>query len=187
MTSHLLQTIQHIGNAINGWAQGTVSGKIFIGLGAAVAGFVAPIKSLLLICFATTIVDMIFGMRVARKFKRKIESNKNWKGTLRKIIDEFTILMLAHGIEWSILDESGVFLLTGGMTAIITLTELWSIIENLNTVDPKGPWKVLGAFLKKKGEDYTGIELKFNKDEHDDDSKLAASSEEYSSEDTDKR
>lgn len=187
MTGHLLQTIKSMGHAINGWAQGTVTGNILIGIGAAIAGFVAPISDLLLICFATTIVDMIFGIRVARKFKRKIESNKNWKGTLRKIIDEFTILLLAHGIEWSILDESGVFLLTGGVTAIITLTELWSIIENLNTVDPTGPWKVLGAFLKKKGEDYTGVELNFDKNEHNDDSKLADTSEGDSPEDTDKR
>lgn len=77
-------------------------------------------------------------------------------------MDEFTIIALAHGIEWSILDESGVFLLTGGVTAIITLTELWSIIENLNTIDPKGPWRMLGKFLKKKGEDYTGVNLDFN-------------------------
>ena len=41
-------------------------------------------------------------------------------------------------------------------------------IENLNTIDPKGPWRVLGKFLKKKGEDYTGIELDFD-NEHTDD------------------
>ena len=125
-----------------------------------------------MICFATTVVDMIFGIRVASKSKKKIESSKNWKGTLRKILDEFTIIALAHGIEWSVLDQSGVFLLTGGVTAIITLTELWSIIENLNTLDPKGPWRILGKFLKKKGEDYTGIELDFD-DEHTSDTKDA--------------
>ena len=112
-----------------------------------------------MICFATTLADMIFGIKVARKFKRKIESQKSWKGTLRKIMDEFTIILLAHGIEWSIVDQSGVFVLTGGATAIITLTEMWSILENLNTLDPKGPWRVLGKFLKKKGADYIGVEL----------------------------
>ena len=65
------------------------------------------------------------------------------------------------------MDESGVFVLTGGATVIITLTEMWSILDNLNTVDPNGPWRMLGKFLKKKGEDYTGIEL--NEDEHTDD------------------
>lgn len=171
MASHLSQTIEHIGTAINGWAQGSFIGGIFVGALSAAVGYFAPIKDLLLICFATTLVDMIFGMKVARKLKKKIESGKNWKGTLRKIIDEFVIIALAHGIEWSILDESGVFLLTGGVTAIITLTELWSIVENLNTIDPTGPWKILGSFLKKKGEDYTGIELNFDKnDKHGSDS-----------------
>lgn len=69
------------------------------------------------------------------------------------------------------MDESGVFILTGGVTAIITLTEMWSILENLNTVDPNGPWRMLGKFLKRKGEDYTGIELDKD-DEHTDDSKV---------------
>lgn len=168
MLSHLNRLFQSISTALNGWAQGSVVGSMLLGTGVAITSFFAPIKSLLLICFATTIVDMFFGLRVARKFKKKIESGKNWKGTLRKIIDEFTIIALAHGIEWAILDESGVFLLTGGVTAIVTLTELWSIIENLNTIDPKGPWKILGAFLKKKGEDYTGIELDFENEHNSD-------------------
>jgi hypothetical protein len=62
--------------------------------------------------------------------------------------------------------------LTGGVTAIIALTEFWSVIENLNTIDPKGPWRVLGKFLRKKGEDYTGIELNFNENERTDDNKV---------------
>lgn len=168
MANHFTQTLQSIGNSINAMTQGTFIGSVLTGALAALTAFLAPVKGLLLVCFATTVVDMIFGIKVARKFKKKIESNKNWKGTLRKILDEFTIILLAHGIEWAVLDQSGVFLLTGGVTAIITLTELWSIIENLNTIDPKGPWRVLGKFLKKKGEDYTGIELDFD-NEHTDD------------------
>ncbi len=171
--SHLSQTINHIGNAIHSITHGSTAGAFLIGALSAVTAFFAPIKSLLLICFATTVADMIFGIRVARKLKKKIRSGKNWKGTLRKIIDEFTIICLAHGIEWAILDETGVFILTGGVTAIITLTELWSVIENLNTIDPDGPWRVLGKFLKKKGEDYTGIELEFNNDGNISDIKVA--------------
>lgn len=157
--AHFSQTIQHIGNAINAMTQNTLFGKFLVSLGVATVSFVTPIADLLMICFATTLADMIFGIKVARKFKRKIESQKSWKGTLRKIMDEFTIILLAHGIEWSIVDQSGVFVLTGGATAIITLTEMWSILENLNTLDPKGPWRVLGKFLKKKGADYIGVEL----------------------------
>lgn len=167
MIKHLSQTLQHIGAAINSITQGSMIGKWAVGLMSAVAAFITPIQYLLMICFAATIVDMFCGFRVARKFKQKIESGKNWSGTLRKLIDEFTILCLAHGLEWAVMDESGVFVLTGGATVIITLTEMWSILENLNTVDPNGPWRMLGKFLKKKGEDYTGIEL--DEDEHTDD------------------
>lgn len=173
MVNHFLHTLHQIGNAINSMVNGNFIGKMLVSAGAAITAFLAPIQWLLVICFATTVLDMISGMRVARKLKQKIQSSKNWSGTLRKILDEFMLVLLAHGIEWAILDESGVFVLTGGVTAIITLTELWSIIENLNTVDPDGPWRIIGKFLKKKGEDYTGIELDFDKDEHNDDTALA--------------
>lgn len=167
MIKHLSQTLQQISTALNNIAQGSVIGKLAIGIGTAITAFLSPIQYLLMICFAATVVDMVCGWRVARMLKQKIESGKNWSGTLRKLIDEFTILCLAHGLEWAVMDQSGVFVLTGGVTIIITLTEMWSILENLNTVDPNGPWRMLGKFLKKKGEDYTGIEL--DKDEHTDD------------------
>ena len=163
---HLISTVQHISTCLGQIAHGSTISKVLIGCLTAIAGFFAPIKYLLLICFATTVVDMICGIRVAKTFKKKIESGKNWKGTLHKIMDEFTIIALAHGIEWAILGEAGVFVLTGGSTLLITLTEMWSIIENLNTVDPDGPWRILGKFLKKKGEDYVGMKLDFEK-KHD--------------------
>ena len=157
---------------INTMVNGSAIGKFFVGLGSAIIGYLTPIRWLLCICFATTFIDMCYGIKVAQKQNKKIESGKNWKGTIQKIFNEFILIALAHGIEWSILDEAGAFILTGGVTAIITLTELWSIIENLNTLDPKGPWRLLGKFLRKKGEDYTGIELDF-KDEHTDNLKAA--------------
>lgn len=173
MIHHLTQTLQNIGHALHSMTQGSMIGSFLIGAGSIITAFLAPIQYLLLICFAATVVDMVCGWRVARKFKQKIESGKNWSGTLRKLIDEFTILALAHGLEWAVMDERGVFVLTGGVTAIITLTEMWSILENLNTVDPNGPWRMLGKFLRKKGEDYTGIELDEEKHEHTDDRKVA--------------
>jgi phage-related holin len=108
---------------------------------------------------------MYYGMRVARKLEKKLTSKKNWKGTLCKIKDEFILISLTHLLEHATMGADGIFVLSGGVTAIIALTEIWSIIENLNTLDPDGPWKVLGKFLKKKGEDFTGVEfdLKNNK------------------------
>ena len=167
MIHHITNTLHSIGNTINTMVNGSAIGTFLVGLGSAIVAYLTPIKWLLCICFATTIIDMIYGFKVARKQNKKIESGKNWEGTIAKIFNEFVIIALAHGIEWSIFDETGVFLLTGGVTAIITLTELWSIIENLNTIDPDGPWRLLGKFLRKKGEDYTGIELNFD-NEHTD-------------------
>ena len=70
-------------------------------------------------------------------------------------------------LEFTVLGSTGVFVLTGGATVIIGLTELWSILENLNTLNPKGPWRSLSRFLKKKGEDYTGINIDDEYDKHD--------------------
>lgn len=161
----MLAAIKHIGATLNSITNGSILGKIGVGVGAFLTGMYAPIAGILCTCFASTVVDLYYGLKVARKNKKKIESGKTWKGTLKKIRDEFIIISLARGLEWSVLNESGVFFLTGGAAVIITLTEIWSIIENLNTLDPDGPWKVLGKFLKKKGEDYVGIELDTHKDD----------------------
>lgn len=168
MIHHLSQTFSGIANTINTMVQGSSVWKFMLGVGSAIVSYFAPIWYLLVICFAATAVDMFYGFKVARKLKNKIESSKNWNGTIRKIRDEGIILSLLHGLEWAVFDESGVFLLTGGAAVIITMTEIWSIIENLNTLDPNGPWRALGRFLRKKGEEYTGVELDL-KDEHTDD------------------
>jgi hypothetical protein len=48
---------------------GSFIGKMLVSAGAVVTAFLAPIQWLLVICFATTMLDMIFGIRVAKKFK----------------------------------------------------------------------------------------------------------------------
>lgn len=153
-----------IANMFEGLSAGTPIGKMAIAAGTALTAMYSPVMALFVTCFAFTAIDMFYGIKVACKKKKKIESHKNWKGTIIKLLDEFILISLARLLEWSVLDEDGVFILTGGTTAIIALTELWSIIENLNTLNPHGPWKALGKFLKKKGEDYTGIELELGED-----------------------
>lgn len=132
--------------------------KIWLGASALLMAYIVPIVGLLIACFAFTTVDMIYGIKVAKKLGQKITSKKNWRGTLQKIKDEFTIILLAHLLEYVVLNDQTPFVLTGGCTVIICLTELWSILENLNTIDPNGPWRALGIFLKKKGGEYTKIE-----------------------------
>ncbi len=159
----LLDSMQRM---FEGFSAGTSIGKIGVALGSIITAFYSPIVALLVCCFVFTTVDMFYGIKVACRFNQKITSHKGWKGTLTKIIDEFTIISLARLLECAVLGaEQGVFVLTGGVTVIVALTELWSILENLNTLNPDGPWKALGKFLKKKGEDYIGTEIDLN-DEH---------------------
>lgn len=157
-----------------GLSAGTWYGKAAIAAGTALAAVYSPIAALLVCCFAFTAVDMFYGLKVAHKFNKKIESSKTWSGTITKLLDEWVIISLARLLEMSVIDTEGVFILTGGVTVIIGLTELWSILENLNTINPSGPWKALGKFLKKKGEDYIGTEIDLN-DEHTNDNKLGDS------------
>ena len=162
----ILQSMQHtlsqISNNLQAITQGTFFGKLLISTGAVLAAYFTPILGLLLTCFSTTIVDMLYGFKLANRQHIKITSDRNRKGTLAKMRDEFVIICLARMVEFTVIGTSGVFILTGGVTVIIALTEIWSILETLNTLNPNGPWKALSKFLKKKGEDYTGIDLDTN-------------------------
>lgn len=148
--------------------------KIAVTTAAFITALVVPIQGLLLTCFVFSIVDLIYGIMVAKKMKCKITSKKTWQGTIRKIIDEFTIILLSRMLEFTVLDNDGVFVLTGGITVIIALTELWSILESLNTLNPNGPWRHIGMFLKQKGSDYVGVELhNYKHDEYISDNNVA--------------
>ena len=164
MRASKMTLIASICKMFEGFSAGTWYGKALIAAGSVLAGFYSPIALLLICCFVFTMTDMFYGIKVAHKQNQKITSDKNWKGTLTKIMDEFAIISLARLLEFSVLGDQGVFVLTGGTTIIIALTELWSIIENLNTLNPRGPWRALGKFLKKKGEDYIGTEIELNDD-----------------------
>lgn len=165
--------VQHIGNSINAITNSNAWANMMIGAGAVLTAYASPIVGLLVTCFALTAVDMIYGIAVARKQHQKITSDKNWHGTLSKLWHEVMLIVMARLVEFTVIGAEGVFVLTGGITVIVALTELWSIIENLNTLYPNGPWKILKAFLKKKGEDYTGIELDDLDNEHSNDTKVS--------------
>lgn len=152
----------------------TTIGKLAITGGALLTSYFTPIVGLLITCFACSTVDMFYGIKVAKQQAKKITSRKNWKGTLIKIRDEFTLILLAHMIEYAVFGDSVTCILSGGATVIIALTELWSILENLNTLNPDGPWRSLGRFLKKKGEDYIGFEIDLKDEKNGNDIKIIA-------------
>lgn len=163
----MLRIFEQAGRMFEGFSMGSTLGKIGIAIGSILTAVYSPIAALLVACFAFTVMDMFYGIKVALKQKSKITSDKNWKGTIVKLLDEFSIISLARILEYSVLDSEGVFVLTGGVTVIMCLTEMWSILENLNTINPNGPWRALGKFLKKKGEDYIGTEIQLNDDKDD--------------------
>lgn len=171
-----MQSIGHVWSsiitAINSISGNTFVGKTIIATGALLTAYFTPIIGLLITCFATSFVDMVYGIQVAKMQHSKITSSKTRKGTWNKMKAEFAIIALARLLEFTVVGTTGVFVLTGGATVIITLTELWSILENLNTLYPNGPWRSLGKYLKKKGEAYTGIDLDFNKDDKHDNSNI---------------
>ena len=165
---------QSIGHMFHGLSGNTWLGRVAIAGGALATAYFTPIIGLLVACFSCSVVDMCYGIKVAIKQGNKITSKKNWKGTLVKIKDEFALILLAHVIEYVLLGADATLWLSGGITAIVTLTELWSILENLNTLNPDGPWRMLSKFLKAKGEEYTGIELDLNKDSNGNNDSVAA-------------
>lgn len=171
-----MQSIGHVWSsiitAINSISGNTFVGKTIITIGALLTAYFTPIIGLLITCFATSLVDMVYGIQVAKMQHSKITSSKTRRGTWNKIKAEFAIIALARLLEFTVVGTTGVFVLTGGATVIITLTELWSILENLNTLYPNGPWRSLSKYLKKKGEAYTGIDLDFNKDDKHDNSNI---------------
>ena len=166
----MVHIFNSIHSALNAITNNSILGKLGIITGSLITAIITPVVGLFITCFAFTVVDMIYGIKIAKRQQKKITSDKNWKGTIRKIIDEFTIIGLARLLEYTVMCSNGVFVLTGGVTIIVSLTELWSILENLNTLNPKGPWRALSQFLTKKGEDYTGIDLE--SDEHNSDNSV---------------
>ena len=151
-----MNTLASIGNTFNTISNGTEIGKLAVAASAILVAYISPIVGLLVACFACSITDMIYGIKVAKRLGKKITSKKNWKGTLTKIKDEFALILLAHLLEY-VIGYGDNFILSGGIAVIICLTEILSILENLNTLNPEGPWKLISKFLKKKGSDIMDI------------------------------
>lgn len=165
-----MNILASIGNTFNTISNGTEIGKLAVATSAILVAYISPIVGLLIACFACSITDMVYGIKVAKRLGKKITSKKNWKGTLTKIKDEFTLILLAHLLEY-VIGYGDNFILSGGIAVIICLTEILSILENLNTLNPEGPWKLISKFLKKKGSDIMDINDNIIQ-QNDDDNKL---------------
>ena len=70
----------------------------------------------------------------------------------------FAIIVFADLIDTHILVSFNAHLVEIS-AGIVAGVELWSAIENLNEIDPTGPWRILSKFIKSKGERYLDITI----------------------------
>lgn len=152
-------TINRILETLSTISNNSAVAQIGITLGVIISNFFLPIVPVILTCFGLTVIDLIYGLKVAKKQKVKIESKRTWNGTIRKLRDIFSIITMIRGIELYLLGGITGTALVGGAASIIGLTEFWSILENMNTLNPHGPWRALGKFMKKKGSEVIGTNI----------------------------
>ena len=119
--------------------------------------FFMPLVPVILITFGAIVFDAILGCKVARKLGKAIETRKLWK-TLVKFFYCFAIIVFADLIDRHILVSFNAHLVEIS-AGIVAGVELWSAIENLNELDPTGPWRILSKFIKSKGERYLDITI----------------------------
>lgn len=118
-------------------------------------GTFTPIIFVLLLLGLLIITDAILGCKVSIKKNRKCESRRFWK-TLRKFGWSCAIVWFASRIDADILISFNAHL-SELFAGLIAGVELWSIVENLNTLYPDGPWRILSKVIKSKGEKYLDI------------------------------
>lgn len=160
-------TINRILETLSTISNNSAVAQIGITLGVIISNFFLPIVPVILTCFGLTVIDLIYGLKVAKKQKVKIESKRTWNGTVKKLRDIFSIITMIRGIELYLLGGVTGTALVGGSATIIGLTEFWSILENMNTLNPHGPWRSLSKFMKTKGSQVIGTNIEELLNEND--------------------
>lgn len=120
-------------------------------------GSLTPIWLPVIILGLLIFTDAFLGCKISLKNGKKCESRRLWK-TLRKLGWCCATVWFANQIDRNILvsfDAHLVELFAGLFGGV----ELWSMVENLNTLYPDGPWKILSKVIKAKGEKYLDITI----------------------------
>lgn len=123
----------------------------------AISTFFLPIWVTILAVCILTLIDMLLGIRVSVLRKKPLQSRLAWR-TLKKFGWSTMIISCAHLVDTYILVSFNAHLVEA-FAGMIGGVELWSIVENLQTIDPDGPWRVFGKFIKQKGEKYLDITI----------------------------
>ncbi len=111
--------------------------KIFL----LIVAFLAPIKNLLLILLILIIIDLFTGLASALKHKAKISSAKLSRTVTKTLVYLFTIILMHLVSEYVMLSDD--IPLTSMVSSFIILTELQSILENVNRLAKQNFLKVL--------------------------------------------
>lgn len=123
----------------------------------AMSSFFLPIWITILSVNVLTIIDMILGIRVSILNGIKPQSRKLWS-TIKKLGWSTMIISCAHLTDTFIIPSINTHLVEA-FAGMIAGVELWSIVENLHTLDPTGPWRIFEKFIKSKGEKYLDITI----------------------------
>lgn len=119
--------------------------------------FFAPIWSVILVVCLFIFIDAILGTKVSMTREGKFESRRLWS-TIKKFGNCAMIISCCHLMDTEIL-KSVDFHLVEAFSGIVCGVELWSMIENLQAIDPTGPWRIFSKFIRSKGEKYLDITI----------------------------
>lgn len=108
--------------------------------------FLAPMHSIIFSMLFLVFCDAITGVIAARKKKEKITSSKLSR-TISKILVYFVTIVITHVINEHLLFGPDVIPLVSLVTSYIALTELKSILENLDKLTA-GKMTFLGALMR---------------------------------------
>jgi phage-related holin len=117
-----------------------MSRGVLIKAGLAVLALLAPIKAALITAMVVTVIDLVSGLLAARKRGEKITS-AGLKNTLVKIFVYQFVIILGYFIEKNLIGD--LLPLTKILTGYIGITELLSVLENLEDITGLPILKVL--------------------------------------------
>ena len=106
-----------------------------------IASFLAPLHAILLTLFFLVLSDLITGVCAALKRRQKITSRKLSRTVTKLAVYLITILLVKLVNDQVILSEN--IPLTSLVTSFIIVTELQSILENINKIARQNFLKVL--------------------------------------------
>lgn len=130
---------------------------LLTGLMSTLSSFLVPIWTTLFAVGMLIIVDAVLGTMASMSFGNRFESRRLWS-TIKKLGWSTMIICCAHLMDLYIITSLDAHLVEF-FAGMIGGVELWSMVENLQTLDPTGPWRIFGKFIRSKGEKYLDITI----------------------------